>query len=163
MPRTTTLTANDALLLDNQLCFALYSASLAMTKLYKPLLEELGLTYPQYLVMLVLWEGDNLSVSQLCDRLSLDSGTLTPLLKRMEAAGWVSRLRATDDERKVYIQLTAQGRKLRAKGLKIPPCVASAVRCSVPELLALNSQLRTLRGHLQDDLAKTGKTPSAAG
>jgi hypothetical protein len=85
------LTPEQALLLDNQLCFAMYSTSLAMTKLYKPLLEELGLTYPQYLVMLVLWERDGLMVSELGERLYLDSGTLTPLLKRMETAGLVAR------------------------------------------------------------------------
>src|SRR3954463_1874064 len=99
-------TPNPALLLDNQLCFALYSASLAMTKLYKPLLDELGLTYPQYLVMLVLWEGDGRTVSELGERLSLDSGTLTPLLKRLEAAQLVSRIRDTEDERRVHIMLT---------------------------------------------------------
>src|SRR3954462_10871670 len=99
--------------LDNQLCFALYSASLAMTKLYKPLLDELGLTYPQYLVMLVLWERDGLTVSEIGERLSLDSGTLTPLLKRLEAAELVSRIRDTDDERRVHIRLTAAGRRLK--------------------------------------------------
>ena len=94
MSRETSLPPDAALRLDNQLCFALYSASLAMTKLYKPLLAELALTYPQYLVMLVLWEQDGLSVSELGQRLSLDSGTLTPLLKRLEASGLVSRIRA---------------------------------------------------------------------
>src|SRR5512145_2869291 len=98
---------SDWLLLDHQLCFALYSASLAMTKLYKPLLEPLGLTYPQYLVMLVLWESDGLTVSQVGERLALDSGTLTPLLKRLEAAGLVQRLRDSADERRVLLQLTA--------------------------------------------------------
>src|SRR5437660_7848686 len=87
----------DWLALDNQLCFALYSASLAMTKLYKPLLDEVGLTYPQYLVMLALWERDGVTVSDLGERLSLDSGTLTPLLKRLEAGGLVARLRDTQD------------------------------------------------------------------
>src|SRR5438270_12845677 len=104
--------SDPALLLDNQLCFALYSTSLAMTKLYKPLLDELGLTYPQYLVMLVLWEGDGLMVSELGQRLYLDSGTLTPLLKRLEASGLVSRMRDVDDERRVRVHLTAAGRKL---------------------------------------------------
>ena len=88
-------TSSAMLLLDNQLCFALYSTSLAMTKLYKPLLEALGLTYPQYLVLLVLWEQDGLTVSELGERLFLDSGTLTPLLKRLESSGLVSRQRAT--------------------------------------------------------------------
>lgn len=147
MPATQ-LTAEESLLLDNQLCFALYSASLAMTKLYKPLLDTLGLTYPQYLVMLVLWEGDERTVSELGERLFLDSGTLTPLLKRMEAAGWLSRLRATDDERKVYIRLTAAGRKLKSKAAKVPGCVASATQCSVPELLALTGQMHALRKNL---------------
>src|SRR5947208_16623306 len=93
------------LLLDNQLCFALYSASLAMTKFYKPLLDPLGLTYPQYLVMLVLWEGDGVTVSQLGERLSLDSGTLTPLLKRLQAQRLLQRLRDAADERRVLLQL----------------------------------------------------------
>src|SRR3990167_523573 len=97
-PQTTPAPSNPALLLDNQLCFALYSASLAMTKLYKPLLDALDLTYPQYLVMLVLWERDGLSVSALGERLSLDSGPLTPLLKRMETAGWLTRQRSSEDE-----------------------------------------------------------------
>src|SRR5438132_13989272 len=97
--REKSLHPDQLLRLDNQLCFALYSASLAMTKLYKPLLDELGLTYPQYLAMLVLWERDGVTVSQLGERLSLDSGTLTPLLKRLEAAGLVARIRDVQDER----------------------------------------------------------------
>jgi DNA-binding MarR family transcriptional regulator len=112
MPNKTD-TVDAMLQLDNQLCFALYSTSLAMTKLYKPMLEEMGLTYPQYLAMLVLWEQDGLTVSELGERLYLDSGTLTPLLKRMETAGLVSRLRAVQDERRVHITLTAEGRKLK--------------------------------------------------
>ena len=137
-----------ALLLDNQLCFALYSASLAMTKLYKPLLDELGLTYPQYLVMLVLWEGDGLMVSELGQRLSLDSGTLTPLLKRLETAGLVSRLRDAADERRVHIHLTAAGRRLKTRAAKVPACVLAASQCSIPELLQLTSQVRALRERL---------------
>jgi MarR family transcriptional regulator, organic hydroperoxide resistance regulator len=142
------ITADQALLLDNQLCFALYSTSLAMTKLYKPLLDEMGLTYPQYLAMLVLWERDGLMVSELGERLSLDSGTLTPLLKRMEAAGLVSRMRAVDDERRVHIQLTAAGRKLKAKAQMIPGCVLSATQCSIPELISLTQQVQQLRDRL---------------
>lgn len=143
-----TFSADEALLLDNQLCFALYSASLAMTKLYKPLLDELGLTYPQYLVMLVLWEGDGLMVSELGQRLSLDSGTLTPLLKRLEAAGLVSRLRDADDERRVHIHLTAAGRKLKTRAAKVPGCVLAASQCSIPDLLQLTAQVRQLRDRL---------------
>lgn len=139
----------DAMLqLDNQLCFALYSTSLAMTKLYKPMLEELGLTYPQYLAMLVLWEQDGLTVSELGERLYLDSGTLTPLLKRMETAGLVSRLRAVQDERRVHITLTAEGRKLKAKAAKIPGCILSATQCSIPELVSLTQQVQSFRKRL---------------
>ena len=145
---TRNLSTDQALLLDNQLCFALYSASLAMTKLYKPLLDELGLTYPQYLVMLVLWEGDGLMVSELGQRLYLDSGTLTPLLKRLESAGLVSRMRAAEDERRVHIHLTAVGRKLKARAAKVPGCVLAASQCSIPELLQLTEQIRTLRERL---------------
>ncbi|TWO63582.1 MarR family transcriptional regulator [Caenimonas sedimenti] len=147
MPRTAT-PANPALLLDNQLCFALYSASLAMTKLYKPLLDELGLTYPQYLVMLVLWEGDGLMVTELGQRLSLDSGTLTPLLKRLEASGLISRIRAVEDERRVHVTLTAAGRKLRARADKVPGCVLAASQCSLSELVQLTRQVRQLRDRL---------------
>src|SRR5215207_10693392 len=98
MPAPIDIDSDQALRLDNQLCFALYSTSLAMTKLYKPLLDELGLTYPQYLAMLVLWERDGLMVSELGERLSLDSGTLTPLLKRLEGSGLVARIRNVEDE-----------------------------------------------------------------
>ena len=134
--------------LDNQLCFALYSASLAMTKLYKPLLEELGLTYPQYLVMLVLWERDGVAVSDIGDRLSLDSGTLTPLLKRLESAGLVSRIRDVQDERRVHISLTAAGRRLKQRAHKIPGCVIEATQCDLPEVIRLTGELRNLRQRL---------------
>ena len=139
---------NPMLQLDNQLCFALYSTSLAMTKLYKPLLAELGLTYPQYLAMLVLWECDGLMVSELGERLYLDSGTLTPLLKRLEASGYISRLRNVNDERRVHITLTSTGRKLKARAAKIPGCILSASQCALPELLALTNQLQALRHRL---------------
>jgi DNA-binding MarR family transcriptional regulator len=140
--------ADQALLLNNQLCFALYSTSLAMTKLYKPLLEGLGLTYPQYLVMLVLWERDGLMVSELGERLYLDSGTLTPLLKRLEATGYIARLRDVEDERRVHIMLTAAGRKLKTKAARIPECILSATQCSIPELTSLTQQVQALRERL---------------
>ncbi|WP_423458154.1 MarR family winged helix-turn-helix transcriptional regulator [Ottowia sp. VDI28] len=143
------LPANDLLKLDNQLCFALYSASLAMTKLYKPLLGKLGLTYPQYLVMLALWEEDAQMVSALGQRLSLDSGTLTPLLKRLETAGFVSRMRDTADERRVHIMLTAAGRRLKARAAQVPECLLAASQCSIDELVALTQQLRGLRDRLK--------------
>lgn len=141
--------ANDLLKLDNQLCFALYSASLAMTKLYKPLLDKLGLTYPQYLVMLVLWEEDAQMVSALGQRLSLDSGTLTPLLKRLESSGFVSRVRDTADERRVHIVLTAAGRRLKARAAEVPQCLLAASQCSIDELIALTQQLRGLRDQIK--------------
>jgi DNA-binding MarR family transcriptional regulator len=140
--------SDQALLLDNQLCFALYSASLAMTRLYKPLLAELGLTYPQYLAMLVLWERDGLMVSELGERLGLDSGTLTPLLKRLEALDLVARIRAVEDERRVHITLTAAGRKLKVRARAIPACILSASQCSIPELVSLTQQVQALRQRL---------------
>ena len=142
------LAPDQSLLLDNQLCFALYSASLAMTKLYKPLLDELGLTYPQYLAMLALWEGDGLAVSELGQRLSLDSGTLTPLLKRLEAAGLITRIRDVQDERRVHVTLTPAGRKLKVRARKIPGCILSAAQCSLPEVTQLTRQVQALRTRL---------------
>ncbi len=145
---TTPDLSEQALRLDNQLCFALYSASLAMTKLYKPLLEALDLTYPQYLALLVLWEQDGVTVSELGERLSLDSGTLTPLLKRMEAAGLLSRLRDAADERRVLIRLTARGRRLKDRARSVPGCVLQAAQCDVAEALALTRQVQALRQRL---------------
>ena len=136
------------LLLDNQLCFALYSASLAMTRVYKPLLDDIGLTYPQYLAMLVLWEKDGLMVSALGERLFLDSGTLTPLLKRLESSGLIARVRDVEDERRVHITLTAAGRKLKGKAAKIPACILRASQCSIAELHSLTQQMQSLRGRL---------------
>lgn len=136
--------------LDNQVCFALYSASLAMTKLYKPLLDQIGLTYPQYLVMLVLWEQDGVTVSELGERLFLDSGTLTPLLKRLEAQGHIARLRDVQDERRVRITLTAEGRALRDQAEAIPPCVLQSTQCSIAELTALTTELKQLRARLSE-------------
>ena len=148
MPSKTIPTNALLLLLDNQLCFSLYATSLAMTKVYKPLLAELGLTYPQYLVMLVLWEKDGLMVSELGERLSLDSGTLTPLLKRLEASGLIARERALADERRVLISLSPAGRKLKTKAAKIPACILAASQCSIPELMTLTKQLQALRQRL---------------
>ena len=136
------------LALDRQLCFAMYSASLAMTKVYKPLLAPLGLTYPQYLVMLVLWEGDGITVSQLGERLTLDSGTLTPLLKRLQALGLVERLRDAADERRVLLQLTPAGRRLKSRALAVPQAIACATACDLAEVTALASQLQRLRDRL---------------
>jgi DNA-binding MarR family transcriptional regulator len=147
--RSTPQASDEMLKLDNQLCFAVYSASLAMTRLYKPVLEKLQLTYPQYLVMLALWEQDGPTVSELGERLSLDSGTLTPLLKRLEAVGYVTRLRDVADERRVHITLTAAGRKLKARAASVPGCLIAAAQCSVPELISLTQQIQTLRDRIR--------------
>ena len=111
-------------------------------------LDDLGLTYPQYLAMLVLWERDGLMVSELGERLALDSGTLTPLLKRLEAAALVSRIRDVQDERRVHITLTTAGRKLKARARKIPACILAASQCSIPELVSLTQQVQALRQRL---------------
>ena len=142
-------TTDDLLKLDNQLCFAVYSTSLAMTRLYKPLLEKLNLTYPQYLVMLALWERDGLMVSELGTQLSLDSGTLTPLLKRLETNGLVTRLRDVADERRVHITLTPAGRKLKTKAASVPGCLLAASQCSISELIGLTQQLHALRDRVK--------------
>ena len=138
------------LLLDQQLCFALYSAGLAMNKVYRKLLARLGLTYPQYLVMLVLWERDDLSVSDIGERLFLDSATLTPLLKRLESAGLLRRLRSSTDERQVIITLTDAGRAMKRQAGSVPAAVFCASGCEVDELLALKDQLTGLRQRLAD-------------
>ncbi len=139
-----------ALALDNQLCFALYSTSLAMMRVYRGLLPKLGLTYPQYLVMLVLWEQDQLTVSEIGERLFLDSATLTPLLKRMEAQGLLQRARARRDERQVIITLTEQGQALRADAGAVMPEVLCASQCSLEEVASLRDQLVDLRKKLND-------------
>ena len=147
---TTPPKPDDWLRLDQQLCFALYSTSLAMTKVYKPILGELGLTYPQYLVMLVLWEQDEASVSELGGRLTLDSGTLTPLLKRLESAGLVRRGRDAEDERRVLVSLTDAGRDLRSAAAGVPERLLCAMQCSVEEIQALTSRLHDLRSTLDE-------------
>jgi MarR family transcriptional regulator, organic hydroperoxide resistance regulator len=138
--------------LNQHTCFALYSTSLAMTKVYRPLLAELGLTYPQYIAMLVLWENKESSgmmVSAIGEALFLDSGTLTPLLKKLELLGLVQRKRSADDERCVLVCLTPQGRALQAKASHVPACVAQASACSVADLSDLNTRLQGLRNALQ--------------
>jgi len=130
--------------LDRQVCFALYSASRAATAVYRPVLEQLGLTYPQYLVMLVLWENEPRGVKDLGGELGLDSGTLSPLLKRLEALGFVERRRSGEDERRVAIHLTPAGRDLSGPARAIPQRLADAAGLSLDEL----EQLRTTLGKL---------------
>ena len=139
--------------LDRQLCFALYSSSLAMTKAYKPLLAELGITYPQYLVMLALWQHSPQGVGELGERLSLDSGTLTPLAKRLETMGLIARNRSTQDERNVEISLTAAGKRLRARAEPVPLCIMQLSGCHLPQIESLTRELKVLR----DQLVANGK------
>jgi MarR family transcriptional regulator, organic hydroperoxide resistance regulator len=147
--------AGDApLQLGNQVCFAVYSTAHAFNRFYKPLLDRLGLTYPQYLVMLVLWEEDGLPVKEIGERLFLDSGTLTPLLKRMETAGLVKRTRSTEDERQVIVALTAQGEALKEKTRSLPLSILSASQCSVAELTALKNEIVSLRDKLNAALGE---------
>lgn len=147
MPDDNLLNASN-LLLDQQLCFALYSANLALHKVYRKLLSQLGLTYPQYLVMLVLWERDEITVSDIGARLFLDSATLTPLLKRLEAAGLLVRYRAEADERHVIIALTEAGCVLREKAQSVPKAALCATDCRFDEVIELKLQLERLRGKL---------------
>jgi DNA-binding MarR family transcriptional regulator len=140
--------AQSGLGLDSQLCFALYSASLAMTRLYRDLLAELDLTYPQYLVMLVLWEGDRLRVSDIGGRLHLDSATLTPLLKRLEAARLLTRTRSTDDERSVIVALSDDGRAMKARARALPAKVGRATCLTGPQIEVLRNSLDQLRERL---------------
>ena len=135
---------DNALLLDNQLCFRLYAATRAVTQAYQPLLAPLGLTYPQYLVMLVLWEKDGLSVKEIGDRLLLDSGTLTPLLKRMEGMGLVCRTRSKRDERMITIDLTEKGKAMKADAAEIPLKLFCGTDLSLDQLASLAAGLDQL-------------------
>lgn len=138
--------------LDGQLCFALYSANLAMHKVYRRLLADIDLTYPQYLVMLVLWERDGITVSELGERLYLDSATLTPLLKRLQTSGLVSRVRGTVDERQVIVTLTDAGRALHTKAKQVPAGVLCATDCPPDQLKMMKAELESLRSSLMQHI-----------
>ncbi|MEW5685927.1 MAG: MarR family transcriptional regulator [Pseudomonadota bacterium] len=146
--------AFDPLALDLQLCFSLYSAANLMTRMYRPLLQPLGLTYPQYLAMLVLWEHSPRNVGEVGQRLGLDSGTLTPLFKRLEEAGLISRTRDPADERRVVIALTDAGRSLRQKALAVPEAVFCRLPGTLEELATLKQSVdrlaETLRADVED-------------
>jgi MarR family transcriptional regulator, organic hydroperoxide resistance regulator len=137
-------TPSPSVALDDQLCFALYAASRAVTARYRPMLDELGITYPQYLVLMLLWEEDGQTVGQLGARLALDSGTLSPLLKRLTAAGLVTRHRRADDERSVSIRLTEAGRGLEAPACAISGEMIGALDLDKAEFTRLKSQLRLI-------------------
>ena len=150
--KTATAPGAERLKLSDQLCFATYAAAHAFTRVYKPLLDPLGLTYPQYLVMLVLWEQEGLTVKDIGERLFLDSGTLTPLLKRLQTAGLVERTRDTVDERQVRVTLTPKGRDLHAPVKQAWGQVVCAVGLPQPELEALKHQIH----HLRETLDQSG-------
>ena len=147
-PSPTPDAPNDLLKLENQLCFPFYAVSRQITKAYQPLLQGLGLTYPQYLVLLLLWEHQELTVKELGERLLLDSGTLTPLLKRMAQREWLSRRRDPRDERSVIIGLLPAGRALQAAAGEIPAQLLARAGLSLAELAALRSQLNQLLARL---------------
>ncbi|QSX29047.1 MULTISPECIES: MarR family winged helix-turn-helix transcriptional regulator [Shewanella] len=142
------MTSHPRLLLDNQLCFALYSTSLAMTSLYKPLLEPLGLTYTQYLIMLILWEQDGMGLKDIAERLGQQSGALTPVIKRLENQGLVQRRRSDEDERSLAITLTDAGKAMEQQALEVNQCIISRCGMDIPELQALKQLLDNLRRKL---------------
>jgi len=142
--------AGDLLRLDNQLCFALYAAGGLVTRAYRPLLEPLGLTYPQYLVMLALWEQAPRTVKALGQALDLDSGTLTPLLKRLETAGFVTRRRDAEDERKLQVELTEAGRALREKAAGVPTALACQLHLPVEKIVELRAALQDLARRMKE-------------
>lgn len=139
---------DQSLPLEAQLCFSLYSTSLAINRLYKPMLDSLGVTYPQYLVLSTLWEGDGQTISAIADRLALESSTITPLMKRLESAGFVSRQRNAKDERQVQAFLTAKGKALRTDAACLTQLLLENSELSVEEMIALNVQVQKLRDAL---------------
>lgn len=143
---------NAAPQLGDQLCFALYSTSLAMNKLYRKLLKQMGITYSQYLVLMVLWEQDEQTVNDIGERLILDSATLTPLLKRMEAQELITRVRSAADERQVIISLTRAGSDLRKQAASLPTSVLCATECSADEARDLKQEILALRAALMKNV-----------
>ncbi|MEC9462383.1 MAG: MarR family transcriptional regulator [Pseudomonadota bacterium] len=142
-------TLEKELKLDRQLCFALYGAAHAFTRAYKPLLSPLGLTYPQYVVMMALWEEDDISVKALGEKVGLDSGTLSPLLKRLEQIHYVARRRDAADERVVFITLTEEGRQLKARALEVFQSIGSQLGCDISEIESLRESLKRLKTQLE--------------
>ncbi len=139
----------DKLKLENQLCFPLYACSKEIIKKYKPYLDPLGITYTQYIALMVLWEEDNVTVKELGKKLYLDSGTLTPLFKKMEAQKLVVRQRSANDERNVYIRLTEKGKNLRDKALDIPERIGSCIDLPMEEIIQLQKSLQKLLKQLE--------------
>ncbi|MFF2320819.1 MarR family winged helix-turn-helix transcriptional regulator [Agrobacterium sp. NPDC058088] len=141
-------TMESLLRLDQQICFALYGAAHAFTRAYKPLLDPIGLTYPQYLVMMALWEKETSTVKALGEMLGLDSGTLSPLLKRLEHAGLITRKRGTVDERQVLVALTKKGAELKKEGVKIMVAIGNATGCGLEELVQIRDRVNALKDSL---------------
>jgi DNA-binding MarR family transcriptional regulator len=139
------------LALDQQLCFAVYAAAHALNRTYKPLLDPYGLTYPQYIALMTLWEEDGRTVKALGEKLGLDSGTLSPLLKRLEAAGYIHRARDKNDERQVLITLTDKGRVMKKDAVAIRMAIGKATGCSIDTLQALTTDLHMLTEQLEAD------------
>ena len=147
-PRASAGTVSAPPRLDNQLCFALYSTMLGLNKVYRGLLKDLELTYPQYLVMMVLWERDGVNISEICDKLFLETTTLTPLLKRLETQGLLSRDRSKADERQVIVSLTAAGKALGVRAAGLPACVAQAMAIDDRKIGELRADLEAMRESL---------------
>ena len=144
---------SDDMKLENFICFAMYTANHAMNRVYKPLLDELGLTYPQYLVMVALWEEDGQTVGGIGDKLFLESSTLTPLLKRLEAAGLIRRERSKEDERVVVIRLSDEGKALKTKAATVPNCIVDATGSEFDQLKRLRAEIIALRDALNKSAA----------
>ena len=146
MPKPT----SEPLPLDAQLCFSLYSTTIAINRLYKPMLDSLGVTYPQYLVLGTLWEADGQTIGAIADRLALEPSTITPLMKRLEAAGFVSRQRNPQDERQVQVFLTHKGKALRQQASCLTDALLENSKLTIPEMIALNDQIQRLRTALTE-------------
>jgi DNA-binding MarR family transcriptional regulator len=137
--------SSEPLPLDAQLCFSLYSTTIAINRLYKPMLDPLGVTYPQYLVLSTLWEAEGQTISAIADRLALEPSTITPLMKRLEVAGFVSRQRNPEDERQVRVYLTAKGKGLRSEASCLTDSLLAHSKLTIPQMIALNAQVQRLR------------------
>jgi len=154
--------STDALNLGQFACFAVYSAEHAFHRVYKPLLDELGLTYPQFLVMVLLWEHEKLTVSRICEQMFLEANTITPLLKRLEAGGWVRRERDQADRRQVWAVLTESGRELEAKAADVPRSILKASGHNRDTLMRLTREINELRDNLTRSATETNDGPAPA-
>jgi len=150
------ITLPDALPLDDQLCFAMYSANIAINRVYRPVLEQLGITYPQYLVLSALWQTDGQTVGAIAERLSLESSTITPLVKRLETAGFVKRQRNPDDERQVNVSLATKGKALRQESKCLTETLLERSGLNVADIVRLNREVSALRDTLATAVSEKG-------